>query len=75
MMQHNEHTPAATFRAAAAERILVLDGASGTEIQSMGLDQDDLRGERFHDHPHALDGNNDLLVLTRPDAIVELHRH
>jgi 5-methyltetrahydrofolate--homocysteine methyltransferase len=75
MIQRNEQTAAETFRAAAAERILVLDGASGTEIQSMGLDQDDLRGERFHDHPHALDGNNDLLVLTRPEAIVELHRH
>jgi 5-methyltetrahydrofolate--homocysteine methyltransferase len=63
------------LRAAAARRILVLDGASGTEIQAMGLTQDDLRGERFAHHAHALDGNNDLLVLTQPDSIVELHRH
>jgi 5-methyltetrahydrofolate--homocysteine methyltransferase len=63
------------LRAAAARRILVLDGASGTEIQAMGLTQDDLRGERFAHHAHALDGNNDLLVLTQPDSIVEPHRH
>jgi 5-methyltetrahydrofolate--homocysteine methyltransferase len=67
-------TAADTLRAAAAERILILDGASGTEIQAMGLVERDLRGEHFHDHPHALDGNNDLLALTRPDAVVELHR-
>ncbi len=62
------------LRAAAAERILVLDGASGTQIQAMGITEDDLRGDSFADHPSSLAGNNDLLILTRPDAVRELHR-
>ena len=56
------------------ERILVLDGAMGTMIQTYGLEEEDFRGELFVDHPHPLKGNNDLLSLTRPDVIREIHR-
>ena len=62
-----------SLRVAAADRILVLDGASGTEFQALRTSEDDLRGTRFHDHPSSLAGNHDLLVLTQPDAVVELH--
>ncbi|MCB1002243.1 MAG: methionine synthase [Acidimicrobiales bacterium] len=61
------------LRSAAAGRILILDGASGTEIQRLGLVEDDLRGTRFAHHPSSLAGNNDLLVLSRPEVIRELH--
>jgi 5-methyltetrahydrofolate--homocysteine methyltransferase len=56
-----------------ARRILILDGAMGTMIQRRGLAEADYRGERFRDHPRELRGNNDLLVLTRPDVIREIH--
>ena len=56
------------------QRLLVLDGAMGTMIQRHGLQEADYRGERFADHPHDLKGNNDLLVLTRPDIIGGIHR-
>lgn len=56
------------------ERILVLDGAVGTMIQQYGLTEDDFRGEEFKNHPVKLEGNNDLLVLTRPDIIADIHR-
>ncbi|WP_234085050.1 methionine synthase [Azonexus sp. R2A-61] len=56
------------------QRLLVLDGAMGTMIQRHGLQEKDYRGERFADHPHDLKGNNDLLVLTRPDIIGGIHR-
>jgi 5-methyltetrahydrofolate--homocysteine methyltransferase len=59
--------------AAARERILLLDGAAGSQIQRLGLTEDDLRGERFADHPSSLAGNNDLLALTRPRDVRELH--
>ena len=55
-------------------RILVLDGAMGTMIQRHKLTEADFRGERFKDHPRDLSGNNDLLVLTRPDVIGGIHR-
>jgi 5-methyltetrahydrofolate--homocysteine methyltransferase len=55
------------------QRILVLDGAMGTMIQRYNLEEHDFRGERFKDHPHPLKGNNDLLSLTRPDIIKEIH--
>ncbi|MEO8664358.1 MAG: methionine synthase [Ignavibacteria bacterium] len=55
------------------ERILVLDGAMGTMIQRYDLDEKDFRGERFKDHKSSLKGNNDLLSLTRPDIIKEIH--
>lgn len=56
------------------ERILVLDGAMGTMIQRYQLSEEDFRGEILKDHPHQLKGNNDLLSLTRPDIIKEIHR-
>ncbi len=56
------------------ERILVLDGAMGTMIQQHTLTEHDFRGERFHDHPHDLKGNNDLLVFTQPEIIKNIHR-
>jgi 5-methyltetrahydrofolate--homocysteine methyltransferase len=55
------------------ERILVLDGAMGTMIQRYGLTEDDFRKGWFENHPNSLKGNNDLLVLTRPDVIKEIH--
>lgn len=56
------------------ERILVLDGAMGTMIQRYKLEEKDFRNERLKDHPHPLKGNNDLLSVTRPDVIKEIHR-
>jgi 5-methyltetrahydrofolate--homocysteine methyltransferase len=56
-----------------ARRILVLDGAMGTMIQRHRLEEADFRGTRFADHPQELRGNNDLLVLTRPDVIEGIH--
>ncbi len=56
------------------QRILVLDGAMGTAIQAHTLAEHDFRGERFADHPVDLLGNNDLLCLTRPELIGEIHR-
>jgi len=57
-----------------ARRIVILDGAMGTMIQSHGLDEAGYRGERFRDHPRDLKGNNDLLSLTQPEIIGEIHR-
>jgi methionine synthase I (cobalamin-dependent) len=54
-------------------RILVLDGAMGTMIQRYGLSEEDFRGDRLRDHPKDVKGNNDLLILTRPDVIREIH--
>ena len=56
-----------------SERILVLDGATGTMLQTRGLDEDDYRGERFAGSVRALRGNHDLLCLTRPDVVAEIH--
>ena len=56
------------------KRILVLDGAMGTMIQEYDLTEDDFRGDRFKNHPVPLKGNNDLLSLTRPDIIREIHK-
>ena len=55
------------------ERILVLDGAMGTSVQTFKLTEDDFKGERFKDHSMPLKGNNDILVLTRPDIIGKIH--
>ena len=55
------------------ERVLVLDGAMGTMVQKYALQEADFRGERFAEHPVLLKGNNDILVLTRPDIISEIH--
>lgn len=56
------------------ERILVLDGAMGTMIQRHNLSEADFRGERFANHASPLKGNNDLLSITRPDIIKDVHR-
>jgi 5-methyltetrahydrofolate--homocysteine methyltransferase len=56
------------------ERILVLDGAMGTMLQRHNFTEEDFRGERFKDFPHPLKGNNDLLTLTQPEAIKDVHR-
>ena len=55
-------------------RILVLDGAMGTMVQSYKLTEADFRAERFKDHTSALKGNNDILCLTRPDVVGEIHK-
>ena len=57
-----------------ARRILVLDGAMGTMIQRHTLTEADFRGPRFSAHSHDLKGDNDVLVLTRPDVIGGIHR-
>src|SRR6267143_1715990 len=59
--------------AAARERILVLDGAMGTMIQGLQDDEAAFRGERFADFHRDVRGNNDLLILTQPDAIEDIH--
>ena len=56
------------------ERILVLDGAMGTMLQRYKFQEEDFRGERFKNWEHPLQGNNDLLSLTQPEAIAEIHR-
>ncbi len=56
------------------ERILILDGAMGTMLQRYKFTEADFRGERFKDWEHPLQGNNDLLSLTQPEAIAEIHR-
>jgi 5-methyltetrahydrofolate--homocysteine methyltransferase len=56
------------------ERIVILDGAMGTMIQTYRLKEADYRGERFKDWPRDVKGNNDLLSLTRPQMIQEIHR-
>ena len=57
-----------------AERIVFLDGAMGTMIQRLRLDESGYRGERLRQHDHDLRGNNDILTLTRPDAVSDIHR-
>jgi 5-methyltetrahydrofolate--homocysteine methyltransferase len=56
------------------ERILVIDGAMGTMIQRHQLTEEDFRGERFKNHAHPLKGNNDILSITRPDIIKDIHK-
>ncbi|MCO5154856.1 MULTISPECIES: methionine synthase [unclassified Shinella] len=63
----------AALQAAARERILVLDGAMGTEIQTLKLVEEDFRGDRFDDCACHQQGNNDLLTLTQPGAIEDIH--
>jgi methionine synthase I (cobalamin-dependent) len=57
-----------------ASRILLIDGAMGTMIQRLKLDEEGYRGARFAAHPKSVKGNNDLLVLTQPEAIAEIHK-
>jgi 5-methyltetrahydrofolate--homocysteine methyltransferase len=56
-----------------SKRVLVLDGAMGTMIQRYPLDEASFRGDRFKDHPVSLKGNNDLLCITQPNVISEIH--
>jgi len=63
----------AALRDLFAGRIAVLDGAMGSMIQTYSLAEADFRGERFAGHPHDLKGNNDLLALTKPDLLQEIH--
>ena len=67
------HDTDARLRTLLAERILLLDGAMGTMIQRHQLGEADYRGARFRDHGHDLKGDNDVLVLTRPDVIRGIH--
>ena len=64
----------AALQAALAKRILILDGAMGTMIQGYGLAEEDFRGEAYRDQPEALFGANDLLCVTQPHMIQEIHR-
>ncbi|MFH1131872.1 MAG: methionine synthase [Pseudomonadota bacterium] len=57
-----------------SRRIVVLDGAMGTMIQNLGLEEEDYRGHKFADHPRAVKGCHDLLSMTRPELIEEIHR-
>jgi 5-methyltetrahydrofolate--homocysteine methyltransferase len=63
-----------SFRRLFAARIVMLDGAMGSMIQTYNLAEADFRGDRFRAHPHDLKGNNDLLSITRPDIIEQIHR-
>ena len=63
-----------TIEQLVSRRILILDGAMGTMIQQYNLREEDFRGERFKDIPGQLKGNNDLLCLTRPDVVRDIHR-
>ena len=56
------------------ERIVIMDGAMGTMIQQEKLEEEDFRGDHFKNHAKELKGNNDLLCLTRPDIIRNIHR-
>jgi len=67
------NSTAATLRRLAAERILVLDGAMGTMIQALGLDEEGYRGARFDAWNREVRGNNDLLNLSRPEAVRAIH--
>jgi len=74
MHQHHRPSLNPTLETLTAQRILVLDGAMGTMIQAFGLGEDDFRGEDFVAHGRDLKGCNDLLSLTRPEAIESIHR-
>jgi len=57
------------------KRILILDGAMGTEIQKFNLTEEDFRGDRFREQPGQMKGNNDMLNITRPDVISQIYRN
>ena len=65
--------PKPDIRELLRQRILIIDGAMGTMIQRYTLDETDFHGERFKNHPSLLKGNNDLLSITRPDVIRDIH--
>lgn len=64
----------ANIRELLAQKILILDGAMGTMLQEYDFSEEDFRGDRFKDWPVSVKGNNDLLSLTQPEAIAEVHR-
>ncbi len=66
--------PESPLAKAMENRVVILDGAMGTMIQSHSLTEKDFKGERFASHPTTLKGNNDLLSITRPDIISDIHR-
>src|SRR5262245_49782232 len=73
MQPRNHEDTKTTLERLLAERIVVLDGAMGTMIQRRQLTEADFRGERFRSHAHDLKGDMDVLVLTRPDVISDIH--
>ena len=73
MSQYDRVAALSALHEAAASRILVLDGAMGTEIQNLKLDEAAFRGQRFVGHNHDQKGNNDLLILTQPEAVQAIH--
>jgi len=73
MQQQQAGQRKAAFESALQDRILILDGAMGTMIQSYGLQEADYRGEQFADWPSDVKGNNDLLSLTQPEILQEIH--
>ncbi len=70
----NRKSRLAALEALAEQRILVLDGAMGTQIQALGLEEEDFRGQAFSGWEKSLKGNNDLLSLTRPEDIKAIHK-
>src|SRR5213593_2917267 len=73
-MPRNHEDTTRSLDALLARRILVLDGAMGTMVQRYTLSEADFRGERFKHHAKDLRGDNDVLVLTRPDVVSEIHQ-
>jgi 5-methyltetrahydrofolate--homocysteine methyltransferase len=74
MVEIQNHPRLEALNQLADEKILVLDGAMGTQIQDLKLNEADFRGERFADWEQDLKGNNDLLILTQPDAVRAIHK-
>ena len=72
-MNATKYTRGAALPQILAQRIAILDGAMGTMIQRYKLVEADYRGERFQDHPKDLKGNNDMLQLSKPEVITEIH--
>ncbi|XP_061561263.1 methionine synthase isoform X2 [Phycodurus eques] len=62
------------LRALLQQRIMILDGGMGTMIQQLNLQENDFRGDEFREHKYTLKGNNDLLSITKPDAIYKIHK-
>src|SRR5262249_15223791 len=69
----NQSEVEVALRSLLSQRILMIDGAMGTQLQGYKLTEEDFRGDRFREHPRQLKGNNDLLVLTRPDVVRAVH--
>ena len=73
MRASTDYTRGAALVPILQQRIAVIDGAMGTMIQQHALDEADFRGSRFAGHPHDLKGNNEILVLTRPELVAAIH--